>query len=351
VSSSGHDPFGTLLTPAVQGAVGLKGSAPEGESMRGTPELRALAAGGLAVALAVTAAGLAWAGKEDRSGPFRSGLRQPASAPVRAGALTAADGFAVPGAGPAAVGSQGSGAAASGPELAVISSWRPADYAKLPAGSLALVNPGDGILAASPSDVTAARTAVAAARQRGVRFLGYVPTGYGDRVSGHDNGHGSVGRSTSDIVEQITLYASTFGSDLEGIFFDETSQDCTSAATDYAQFSALAHAAGFTWSAMNPGRVGDGYCYVDATPAGDIVVTFDSDLTSYLAAGLAAELQEGTRRAHARGALTWHLVHGAQGTAGVGQALQALRERAPDLGYVIDYSQATPSPSRSSPGR
>jgi len=258
--------------------------------MRRAVRVRVLVAGGLASALTMAAGGLAWAGKEDTT---------------------------------------------SGPQLAVVSYWQPGDYAKLPAGTLALVNPRSGIVGADASVVEQFRTAVATAHARGVRFLGYVPTGYGDRVSGHDNGQGSVGQSMDDIRGQIALYASTFGSDLEGIFFDETSQDCTSAATDYPQLSAATHAAGLTRSAMNPGWVGGDYCYVKAAQAGDIVVTYENDLAHYLASG-PGEQQEGARLAHTHGAFTWNLVHSAKDTGGLSQALAALRERGPDYAYVTD---------------
>lgn len=234
--------------------------------------------------------------------------------------------------------SPASPAAAASLRLAVISYWDPADYAKLPAGSLAVVNPADGIVGADAATVTQLRQAVGTARARGVHFLGYVPTGYGVRTSGAPNDGGTVGQSLSDVRRQIELYASTFGSGtLDGIFFDEASQPCGTAARDYATFSAQVRAAGFRQSAFNPGWVGDGYCFVDATPRGDVVVTFESDLTSYLTdPDVESDLGVSTARAHARGALTWHLVYSATGTQGLRQALAALRRRAPDLGYVTD---------------
>jgi len=86
---------------------------------------------------------------------------------------------------------------------------------------------------------------------------------------------------------------------------------------------------------MNPGWVGTRYCYVDAAPAGDIVVTYENDLAHYLASW-PGEQQEGARRAHERGAFTWNLVHSAKDTGGLSQALAALRERGPDYAYVTD---------------
>lgn len=170
--------------------------------------------------------------------------------------------------------------------------------------------------------------------------LFHVPTGYGDRVSGHPNGSGSVGQTLAEIEAQIDVYAETFGDDLEGIFFDEAAQSCSSAATDFAQLSDLTRAAGLTWSAFNPGWVGDGFCYVDATPAGDVVITFENALETYLTNPyLDYDLATANTRAHARGVRTWHLVNKAEGTAGLSQAVTKLRERVPDFAYVTDIGE------------
>ena len=235
----------------------------------------------------------------------------------------------------------GHGAAVTGPNLAVISYWDPAEFARLPSGSLAVVNPADGIVGADAATVAAFKQAVRTARARDVRFLGYVPTGYGDRRSGHPNGEGSVGQSLADIRRQISLYASTFGTaTLDGIFFDETSQSCSSAARDYPTLSAAVRAAGLQRSAFNPGWVGDGYCFVDATPRGDVVVTFESTLDAYLTdPSLETDLRTANQRAHAKGARTWHLVDAAPGTGGLAKALAALRRRGPDLAYVTDIGE------------
>ena len=268
--------------------------------MRRRPFTRTLCAVAGAVTLSVAAAGLAWG--------------RPPGGSTRPGAT-----------GPL-------------PHLAVISYWQPADYARLPAGSLAVVNPADGIVGADAATVADLKKAVVAARARGVHFLGYVPTGYGVRQSGAPNDGGTVGQSMADIQRQIDLYAKTFGTgSLDGIFFDETSQPCGTAAGDYASFSARTRKAGFRQSAFNPGWVGDDYCFADDTPRGDVLVAFESDLTTYLTDPyLENDLRVATDRAHAHGALTWHLIYSAVGSKGLGQALDALRRRAPDLGYVTD---------------
>lgn len=224
------------------------------------------------------------------------------------------------------------------PEMATISYWQPQDYAKIPAGGIALVNLQDGFLDAPPATVDLYRGVIAGATARGVQILVYVPTGYGERDPARENEGGTMGQSMDMIHAQIDGYVDAYGAEnLLGIFFDETSQSCASAATDYAALSAYVRAKGLAVSVWNPGWVGDNYCYVNATPAGDIIVTFESDLNTYTSDEyLAVDLPESERIATERGVQTWHLIHTAQGDDGLKVALDLLRVRGPDYAYVTD---------------
>jgi hypothetical protein len=224
------------------------------------------------------------------------------------------------------------------PEMATISYWQPEDYAKLPAGGIGLVNLQDGFLDATPETVATYQRVLADAKARGVKILAYVPTGYGERDPAKENEGGTMGQSMDMIHAQIDGYVNAYGADhLMGIFFDETSQSCASAATEYADLSAYVRAKGLQVAVWNPGWVGDDFCYVKAAPAGDIVVTFESALKEYQTDQyLPADLAEGQRIANARGVKTWNLIHTAQGDAGLKAALDLLRQRAPDYAYVTD---------------
>lgn len=230
------------------------------------------------------------------------------------------------------------------PSIATISYWQPAAYDTLPANSIALINPNNGMLDkygnlnVSAATISTYKTIAQKATARGVKLLAYVPTGYGLRDPNQNNDQGSSGQSMAVIKKQIDTYIAKIGlTNLYGIFFDETSQTCASAKIDYAALSKYVRSKGLKTSAWNPGWVGDNYCFVNATPSGDIVVTFESDLNTYLTdQWLPADLAEGNRLAHQRGAKTWNLIHTAVGSTGLKQALDSLRTRKPDYAYVTD---------------
>jgi hypothetical protein len=87
----------------------------------------------------------------------------------------------------------------SGPRLAVISYWDPAEYAKLPSGSLALINPNSGILGTTGDQVERYRGAAADATQRGVKLMAYVRLAYGERVAGKPSAGGTAGRTLATV--------------------------------------------------------------------------------------------------------------------------------------------------------
>jgi Spherulation-specific family 4/Peptidase inhibitor family I36 len=231
------------------------------------------------------------------------------------------------------------------PATGVISYWQPGAYATLPANSVALINPANGIVGASPATIDSYRQIVTSAKSRGVKLLVYVPAGYGLRDPNATNGAGSKGQSLAGIKAQISAYVSAFGAaNLYGVFFDEADYAyavgqtaCGLAASEYPALSAYVRSLGLQTSAWNPGWVGSNFCYIEAAQRGDIVVDFERDLAAYQTdAFLAADLSGGQSRANARGVKTWNLIHSAAGSAGLKTALDLLRTRKPDYAYVTD---------------
>jgi hypothetical protein len=228
------------------------------------------------------------------------------------------------------------------PEMATISYWQPADYAKLPSGGIGLINLNDGMLGATPDQIAQYQDVIGQGVARGVRFFAYVPTGYGERDPAEPNEGGTMGQSMDMIHAQVDAYAAAFPGQLMGIFFDETSQSCASAATEYPDLSTYVRGKGMQVAVWNPGWVGDDYCYIKAAPPGDIVVTFEADLTTYATDEFVPkDLAEGHKIARDRGVKTWNLVHTARGEAGLKQALDLIRDRAPDYAYVTDKQDWT----------
>jgi Spherulation-specific family 4 len=229
------------------------------------------------------------------------------------------------------------------PQMATISYWDAADYAKLPAGGVALINPQDGIVSASAQQVAQYVPVVKGAVRRGVRLLAYVPTGYGERTPGKKNGGGTTGQSLAMIRREIDSYVAAYGAaNLYGIFFDEADEPCAQAARDYAELGRYVHSKGLKVAVWNPGWPGDGACFVKAARKGDIVATFESDLRTYLTEkDVPADLELARTVARQRGVLTWHLIHTAVGPAALKKALDTLRERQPDYAYVTDLRDWT----------
>lgn len=228
-------------------------------------------------------------------------------------------------------------------KLAVISYWQAPDYAKLPPNSVALINPNSGIKGVDDATIASYQEIVKNAVANKVNLLAYVPMGYGERDSTKKNSSGTQGQSMADIKAQVDQYAKAFGAEnLYGIFFDEADQTCESAKADYAELSQYVRAKGMKVAAWNPGWVGDDYCFVKATPAGDIVTTFEDSLKNYREGeDIEAQILEGNRLAHEKGALTWNLIHTAPGDAGLKEALELIRNRQTDYAYVTDLRDWT----------
>jgi hypothetical protein len=106
--------------------------------------------------------------------------------------------------------------------------------------------------------------AIAAARENGVRVLGYVATGYGDRPA-------------ADVAADVDRYGGWYG--VDGIFLDETAH--TPALVDhYRELAAHARGEAARLVVVNPGMV-PARGYFDLA---DIVVTFEGTPGDYAAA-------------------------------------------------------------------
>lgn len=216
------------------------------------------------------------------------------------------------------------------PGLGVISYWgsSAAPYQLLPSASLAVLNPQVGVLAPGSTTTPVASLATwqrrsAELRARGVRHLGYVPTGY----LRHDCDVVGVCQTWTRIEAQIATYLTQMP-DLDGLFFDETAPttwDCKVFAGEYARLRALVAkhrraGAPAPMLAFNPG-IAD-LCVLDGLEAGETVAIFEGTAASH--AAREAVLTEVTRQARQRGLQTWHLVH----TATTSADLQAVVARA-----------------------
>lgn len=234
---------------------------------------------------------------------------------------------------------QGNAAQENTPELAVVSYWQPRDYRKLPKGSVAMLNLNNGIVNTPYSKVDRYRPIVKEANKKGVKLLAYVPTGFGERTPGKINNHGSKGQSMAQIITQIDTWITTFGADqLHGIFFDEASLSCAQANIEYKQLSQYVRSKGLKTVFWNPGWVGKDWCFIKATQPGDHIVTFEGSLTSYISnTQLEYDLRISKALAQKREVKTWHLIHTAQGSAGLRTALRKLIQRNPDYAYVTNY--------------
>jgi Spherulation-specific family 4 len=123
--------------------------------------------------------------------------------------------------------------------------------------SLAVVNIATGPGAAKN---TAFATQFAAARNAGIKLVGYVDTTYG-------------ARSAASVKTDIANYKSWYG--ITSIFFDETPWSCDNTAY-YADLSAVVHANGGT-NIMNPG----GSSLSCWGPIGDMIVNFEGSGATY----------------------------------------------------------------------
>jgi hypothetical protein len=209
------------------------------------------------------------------------------------------------------------------PRLAAISYWsNESEYDSLPEGAFATINPQCGIVAVTdPNTIAKYRRILADATSRGVKLLGYVRTGYGQRKSaGYEcvkNGE-QYPQSLAEIKKQIDTYFEKLPN-IAGVFFDEASYDeektsCKEIKEDIDSIrNLLPTKRGTVTIAWNPGVVGPKFCYIEAAKAGEIVVVFEKDFETYagdkLPIYIDKDLKGAQEIARQRGVATWHLVH------------------------------------------
>lgn len=230
-------------------------------------------------------------------------------------------------------------------KLGVISYWWPTQsyYDTLPHGSMAVINPSNGIFDWTKQDtetlgpnICLYKQVSATAAARGSRMLGYVPTGYFDHSC---NINGKC--QTLDRIEaQVKRYFEEFP-DLSGIFFDEvapTHWNCSAFPGEYETLRKFVRSANAEAKiAFNTGIPDN--CVVNGVEPGEILVLYEKDAAAY---GEPCDTNSwekdaiwwSTQHAKAKGIETWHLVH----TASKEQALKALKKA---RHYKVDWFYAT----------
>lgn len=225
------------------------------------------------------------------------------------------------------------------PSMGVISYWGndPSLYEQLPAGSLALVNPDNGVFISRNQGQTLVpelnqwRLITNNMEARGIQVLGYVPTGYFDHTC---NRLGKC-QTWARIEAQVAAYFAAMPN-LSGIFFDEVAPakwNCAAFAAEYHQLRTIVqrHRPGASL-AFNTG-VAD-QCVLNGLVSGDTVVLFEGTGSAY--ANAATTIQNVTAQARQRGVKTWHLIHSVPTSAGMGNTLTLARQALVDRVYVTD---------------
>lgn len=225
------------------------------------------------------------------------------------------------------------------PHLAVVSYWgkRTDTFFRIPDHSLALINPNSGILvtgdeAKAVDGLDVYGDVFRHARTHGIRFYGYVPTGY----FRHDCSLAGKCQTWTRIEAQVKTYFARMP-DLKGIFFDETAPadySCDAFAAEYEKLRAIVAryrpGAGIIFNVGMPDT-----CAVQAALPGEMVVLFENDGRHYVQDY--ARIQAATRLAEGRGVKTWHIVNDIPPTE-LNAVLRAADIYAPDYLYVIDVS-------------
>jgi hypothetical protein len=223
--------------------------------------------------------------------------------------------------------------------IGVISYWGTdaSLYNQLPAGSVAVINPDSGIFVAAGQtttlvpDLTSWRSIVDASASRGVKLLGYVPTGYFNHGC---NAEGQC-QTWARIEAQVAAYFAQLPS-LTGIFFDEAAPStwsCSAFVTEYQKLRTLVakYRAG-AQIAFNAG-VPDN-CVVSGALAGETVVLFESSSADYTAQ--ASQIAAATAAARTKGVSTWHLVHSVATQSAMSGIVTQAKQMQVNLAYVTD---------------
>ncbi|WP_292933312.1 spherulation-specific family 4 protein [Noviherbaspirillum sp.] len=232
-----------------------------------------------------------------------------------------------------------SSAASANTDIGVISYWgtNQALYDQLPEGSVALVNPDNGIFVSAGQTKTLVpnlsdyKTIVRKAARRDIAMLGYVPTGYFNHTCD------AIGQcQTWERIEaQVQAYFTNMPR-LEGIFFDEAAPaawDCNAFPAEYQRLRDIVYKykddATIAFNAGVPDN-----CAVAGAEAGDILVLFESDQNAY--AAQAQNIQVSTTTALNKGVTTWHLIHSVKTVDGLNAVFAQAKATNVDLFYATD---------------
>jgi hypothetical protein len=204
-----------------------------------------------------------------------------------------------------------------------------------------------------PAPVPAWAAVIRQAHSAGSKVLGYVDTGYlgsptASRSTGLATRTGASGLHAwlSQAESDINAWYQFYGSDIGGIFMDETTETCgpTASSTEYAdQYRELSAYVKSTHpdasTVLNPGTA-VGQCYRDAA---DVLVTFEGSYADYTSSDLSSN---GTYHpldwAPAAADQIWHIVYGAGSLAQLRRAVSLSKSR--NAGYVYVTSADAPNP-------
>ncbi len=198
------------------------------------------------------------------------------------------------------------------------------------------------------------------AHASGTRVLGYVDTGYlGSPSLANPDGlptrTGAFGRQAwlSQIQSDIDAWYQYYGSDLGGVFLDESTSACGSPSgpdqyvAEYRMLrTRLRHEHPGAVTVLNPG-IAVPECYSDAA---DTLVTFEGSYANYVGApDSQGQDYEPMHWTPADPAQIWHIVYGATTTASMEHAMDLSKKRGAGYVYVTDAGLPNPFGSLPSP--
>jgi hypothetical protein len=196
-------------------------------------------------------------------------------------------------------------------------------------------------------------TVIGQTHRAGSTVLGYVDTGYlgsptGSRSTGLATRTGASGLRAwlSQAESDIDAWYQFYGSDIGGIFLDETTDACgpTTTSTEYAdEYRALSAYVKLTHpdalTVLNPGTA-VGQCYRGAA---DVLVTFEGSYADYTSSDPSSDSSyhplDWTPAAPDQ---IWHIVYGAASIGELRRAVTLSKSRA--AGYVYVTSAGAPNP-------
>ncbi|MGP8006924.1 MAG: spherulation-specific family 4 protein [Acidimicrobiales bacterium] len=196
-------------------------------------------------------------------------------------------------------------------------------------------------------------TAIDQAHAQGDKVLGYVDTGYlGSPITGHPDGlltrAGQTGLQAwlPQAEADINAWYQFYGPDIDGIFFDEGTNQCgpTPSSDEYAdEYAALtayvkqAHPGATT--VINPGTAVP-QCYENAA---DVLVTFEGSYGDYTGDPVsAAEAYQPLSWSSTDPNKFWHIVYGTATQAQMEQVISLSKSRNAGYIYVTDAVPANP---------